>query len=110
MKRRLLPLLVLLPFLIQAQDLVITEILYNLPGTDDGEYIEIFHNGNAAINLDGYRVRARSNSSSSDIFNYTLPSQMLNPGEFLLLTDDATQFAASFGSALSPYNGVEVTW
>ncbi|MCI4671165.1 MAG: lamin tail domain-containing protein [Bacteroidia bacterium] len=61
-------------------DLVITEIMYNTPGTDL-EYLEFYNNTSSAIDMTGYSI--------SDAISFTFPSFSLNPGELVLITDDS---------------------
>ncbi|MFK8105068.1 MAG: lamin tail domain-containing protein [Saprospiraceae bacterium] len=70
--------------------IVITEIMYNNPGADDLEFIELFNSGNAAVNLDGYHFTQGVNDT---IFNV-----MINPGEFYYVAEDASDFTAAFGA------------
>ncbi len=72
-----------------AADLVITEIMYNNPGTDDFEYIEIYNNGATAENLEGYTI--------TTAFDHTFPSMMLNAGEYMVLALNADNMLNSFG-------------
>ncbi len=46
-------------FAAPAVSLVINEIDYDQPSTDTAEFIEIKNTGSSAVNLDGYRPRAR---------------------------------------------------
>ena len=79
-----------LPLLNAQDDLVITEIMYNTPGTDSAEFVEIFNNANTAVDLTGYVFRSR-------FIEFPLPSQSLNPGEYLLLTSDEVVFERAYG-------------
>lgn len=59
MKKTLLTLLTLISLLTAAQaQIVINEIMYNPPegGTDSLEYIELFNNGNTAVDLSGWSL------------------------------------------------------
>lgn len=69
-------------------DLVITEIMYNSPGTDL-EYIEFYNNTGSAIDMTGYSI--------SDAIAYTFPQIVLQPGEHLLISDDSTGMASFWG-------------
>ncbi len=61
-------------------ELVITEIMYNTPGTDL-EYIEFYNNTASAIDMTGYSI--------SDAVTFSFPSFTLNAGELVLITDDS---------------------
>ncbi len=68
-------------------DIVITEIMYNVPSSDTMEFIEIFNNGNAVANIGGYYF--------SQGVTFEFPANtMMNPGEYLLVTIN------SFGTEL----------
>jgi len=75
-----------------ASSLIINEIMYDLPGSDDKhEWIELFNNGTETIDLSNWKFNDGSNHklnppSSS---NGGRGSLLLAPGEYLLLADDA---------------------
>ncbi len=81
--------LLLSVFKLNAQSIVITEIMYNIPGTDTLEYIELYNAGNTAIDLNGYTF------TEGVVFIFS--STIINPGEYLLLTENALSFTNSFG-------------
>ncbi len=72
-------------------DLVITEINYNGPegGSDSTEFIEIYNNDTANVNLDGYHF--------TQGFNYTFPAITLNAGDYIVLAKDSLIFTNLFG-------------
>lgn len=72
-------------------DLVISEIMYNNPGTDSLEYIELFNNDNSAIDLGGYTIKVA--------VEYTFPAIMLQPGDYLVIADDSVAFERNFNLA-----------
>ena len=75
-----------------AENIVITEIMYNPPegGTDTTEYIEILNNGTTAIDMEGY------------FFNqgveFTFPAMMVQPGEYVVITGSAAAYNAYYGT------------
>ena len=71
-------------------DIVITEIMYNPPelGTDSLEFIELYNNGNEVENLAGYYFTAG--------VEYTFPSYILNPGEFMVVGINSTAMQNTF--------------
>jgi hypothetical protein len=77
-------------------NLVITEINYNVPGADSVEFVEIYNNDTAAVDLTGYEI-------SSAIF-YTFPSITLNMGDYILVTNDSVAFQNAFGIAAYEWN------
>lgn len=80
-------------------DLVITEIMYNPPETQDSiEFIEIYHNGNQSINLEGYKFIARNVS-------FTFPSRNFDPGEYVLVAYNPTAILHTFGVPAFQWTG-----
>ncbi len=72
-------------------DVVITEIMYNPPesGTDVFEYIELYNNGNTAVNLKDYRFL--------DGVTFTFPGFSLNSGAYVIIAEDAQAMIDNFG-------------
>ncbi|NOX47817.1 MAG: PKD domain-containing protein [Chlorobi bacterium] len=72
-------------------NIVITEIMYNPPevGTDSLEFIELFNNGNETENLAGFYFSAG--------IEFTFPSYVLNPGEFMVVGVNASALQNTFG-------------
>lgn len=78
--------------------LVITEINYNPPheaagATDNDlyEFVELYNAGNTPIQLQGVNVQGRGgNGGTTQTFNVTLPSFILDPGEYGLVVRDST--------------------
>ncbi|PCI94043.1 MAG: hypothetical protein COB15_15100 [Flavobacteriales bacterium] len=73
-----------------AQDLVISEIMYNPPefGTDSLEFIEIYNNGTGVINLNNYTCTGGT---------YTFPNVNIASGSYYLLAKDTTAFNNVYG-------------
>ena len=71
--------------------IVITEIMYNPPQLADIEFIELYNNDVVAIDLAGFYF-------SSGIAD-TLPSIIMNPGDYVVITDEAPGFLSSYGFA-----------
>ena len=69
-------------------ELVITEIMYNTPGMDNAEFIEIFNNGATAVDLTDYSLGA---------VVYTFPSITLNAGEYVVISNSATEMLNIYG-------------
>ncbi|MBO9701115.1 MAG: lamin tail domain-containing protein [Sporocytophaga sp.] len=70
-------------------DLVITEILYNQPGNDTLEFIELYNKGNQSLNLSGYKVTSG--------FDYVFPDYTLKPGNYVVVARYADFFEQTFG-------------
>lgn len=72
-------------------DLVITEILYNQPGNDTLEFIELYNKGNQPLNLSGYKVTSG--------FDYVFPDYTLDAGSYVIVARYADFFEQTFGLA-----------
>ncbi len=71
----------------KLQTLIINEVDYDQAGTDAAEFIEIFNNTGAAVNLTGLEVRL-VNGAMADLKVYTtikLGNGMLNQGQYLVI-------------------------
>jgi PKD repeat protein len=77
------------PVMVTKPDIVITEIMYDPPGADYLEYIEIYNNSNLPVNLQGYYF--------SDGITFTFPSVEMLPGEFLVVSRLADEMLDFFG-------------
>ena len=82
----------LIPLSVKA--LVITEIMYDVPGTDTGrEWIEVFNNGDS--NIDPTQFKLFENSSNHVITLpeiYTNSTSYLGVGEYAVIADNPTKF------------------
>ncbi|MEK7257315.1 MAG: lamin tail domain-containing protein, partial [Bacteroidota bacterium] len=74
-----------------SQNIVISEIMYNNPGVDDYEYVELYNNGSTTVNLGGWAFTKG--------ITYTFPSVSMAPGDFLVVAKDSAIFEAAFGVA-----------
>lgn len=88
-----------LPFFALAAntgDIIITEIMYDLDGADDGhEWVEIYNNNSQMIDLTDWRF----NDGSNHIFNAppekgSQGSIIINPFAYAILADNAFNFLA----------------
>lgn len=80
------------PNLVSSADLMITEIMYNSPdGADVYEFVELWNNGNTALDVTGFVFEAGSNS-------FTFPADTLQAGEYLILAFDAAAVQADFSN------------
>ncbi|MDF7797978.1 lamin tail domain-containing protein [Pontiellaceae bacterium B1224] len=79
-----------------AGDLLITEISYNPAGDDAYEFIEIWNAGTDYLDL--------SNSSVNGGVRYVFPeATSLDPGEFIVVVEDAVAFADRYQTPVSPW-------
>ena len=78
-------------------DLVISEIMYNNPGGDDYEFVEIYNNGDDAVDMNGYQMGG---------VTYTFGSYTLAAGGYVVVAEDGTALTTDLG-----LSGVDVfTW
>ncbi len=82
-----------------SSDLVITEISYNGPesGTDTTEFIEIYNNGSASVNLNNYAV--------TTAVDYTFGDVNLNAGEYIVISYDSLAMVNTFGVNTYQWSG-----
>lgn len=70
-------------------DIVITEIMYNPPGSDSLEFIELYNKSEFGINLTGWKFTNGITASLSGIF--------ISPGSYIILAKNKDIFEATFG-------------
>jgi len=76
---------------VPTNDIVISEIQYNIPGNGNGfDFIELTNIGDQVINLEGF-------SFSSGV-ELTFPAMMIQPGEYMVVVEDASSFNTVFGT------------
>lgn len=76
--------------------LVINEIMYNNPGTDDYEFIELYNSGDLVIQLEGYRF--------SQGVSFTFPAYLLQPGAYVVVAVDSAKFRQAFNIEAFQWN------
>ena len=93
-------------FNLQAQtlnpnDIVITEIMYNNPGSDTLEFFEVYNRTASPIDLTGFIIGYAYNnyagSGPTSTNRDTLPAITLNPGQRVVFATNAAAFNAVFG-------------
>lgn len=80
-----------------STNLVVTEIHYNPPGNENElAFVELMNISSNEVDL--------SNVTLADAVSYTFPNgTILQPGEFILVVEDAANFATCYQSETSPY-------
>ncbi len=68
--------------------LVINEIMYNNPGNDDYEFIELYNSGDIVLQLQGYRF--------TQGVTFTFPAHILPPGGYVVVAIDSARFRQAF--------------
>ncbi len=76
--------------------LVITEIMYNNPGTDDYEFLEIYNAGNIGLQLEGYRLTTG--------VTFTFPAYLLPPDAYVVVAIDSARFRQAFNVPAFQWN------
>lgn len=77
----------------QQEALVVSEVLYQ-PRSGEAEYVELYNNGDEALNLAEYHiVRWVSDSLGK---HYPLPEYTLGPHDYVALTKDAASVTANY--------------
>jgi hypothetical protein len=88
-------------FLPSRGALLISEFVFNEAGsTADGEWIEIFNNGSAPVNLSGYKIgdEEQSGGASATEALFQFPAgATINPGEVQTISGGATRFFTVYG-------------
>ncbi len=76
---------------VNAQNIVITEIMYNPPeaGTDSLEFIELYNNDNVAVDLTGWTF--------THGINHTFGVVSMNPGEYLVIAKNPSAILNVYG-------------
>lgn len=79
-----------------SANIVINEIMYNPPGSDDGrEWIEIYNNGSNPINLEGWKFYEDNTGHGLTLIN---GSYILNENDYALITDDYDTFLSDYSN------------
>src|SRR4051812_29238865 len=91
-------LLFLFPALTQAGSIVVTEIMYDVPGTDSGrEWIEVHNIGTSTADLSSWKLfEANTNHKITPVSSSTMAA-----GTYGIIADDPIKFKVDYPS----YNG-----
>ena len=76
-----------------APRLVINEVDYDQPGTDDAEFFELYNGGTAAVDLDAYTVELVNGNGGAVYETISLPAATLAPGAYFVVCGDAQAVA-----------------
>ncbi len=79
------------PVLADSDELVITEIMYNSPGTDDVEWFELYNRSGAAVDLTGWYVL-----DDNDENDHVALVGTLGAGEVLVVVQEHEEFALQY--------------
>lgn len=75
-----------------AQDVVINEINYNPVGADDLEFLELYNRSSKSFDLKDFRFK----DDTATTRTITTTSRIIAPNTYVVLTKDATLFAAAY--------------
>jgi len=88
-------LIFLLSFQIVSAQVVITEIMYDVEGSDGGrEWVEIYNDGSEDINLSSWSFYEAETNHKLKNENSTV----INAGSYAIIADDAAQFQSEWSS------------
>ncbi len=81
-------------------EVTISEIMYDLEGTDtDREWVELYNGGSAAVDITGWKINDGSNHVLNEPpKNGSVGSMTISPGGYLVLAADAPTFTAMYPS------------
>ncbi len=88
-KNLLLTLLFFTTFGLCSGQIVFTELNYNTIGTDDCDYLELYNNSGADINMAGYRF--------DQGFDFVFPDMVFPADSYMVLTVNATSLMETYG-------------
>jgi plastocyanin len=71
-------------------DVVITEIMYNNPGSDSYEFVELYNRGAESVQLENWTI--------SDAIDYTFPAYLLEPASYVVVALNKDLFDQAFGT------------
>jgi hypothetical protein len=74
-----------------AAQLVINEVDYDTPGTDNAEFIEIKNTGGSAVALSTYSIRLIDGPGGSTYGTFALPALSLAAGDYFVLCANANR-------------------
>ncbi len=74
---------------LKTADLIITEILYNDPGSDSLEFIEIYNRSESSVNLQGFAL--------GDLVSYTFGDTVLASANVIVVAKHSDKFEEAFG-------------
>ncbi len=73
--------------------IIITEIMYHPAGNSDAEYVELFNRSNSDVHLNGWRFVDDAKDDTPGL-DFLLPNIILQPGKYLLLVKNSSDFTA----------------
>lgn len=87
-------------------DVVINEYVYDLPGTDVGEYIELYNTDSSPVDISGWYVLLVNGSTSiGDTYTtITIPAATTIPANDYYVIGNATVVDAAFGAGTVDYD------
>lgn len=94
-----------LPFEAEGGDIIINEILFD-PFTGGDDFVELYNNSDRAINLKGLHIANEVNDvidNEEPIFDYFV----LNPKEFVVITEDTTNIKDNYPFSTIPGRFIE---
>jgi hypothetical protein len=84
------------PLITPESNIVITEFMYNNPGADDLEFIELYNAGDVPLQLQGYRF--------STGITFTFPQYTLPVNGYVIIAIDSARFQQAFNIPAFQWN------
>ncbi len=81
----------------EVRDIVITEIMYNSPGNDSLDFIELYNNSGIPRNLVGCYFEQG--------FDFVFPEVVMQPGDFIIIAEDSVNFEITYGITPFKWSG-----
>ena len=82
-------------------DVIISEVMYNPQGSDEGkEWVELYNTGTNAVDLGRWTLQ---DIQDNDVSGQIVPGTIIQPGGTLVLTPNANAFDTSWGVGLPRY-------
>jgi hypothetical protein len=79
-----------------SENIIINEVHYNPLNGNNYEFIELYNSGPSPVNLTGYQIK--------DAVNFTFPSVILQPGEYIVIAADASVYSGNGYTVLQGIN------
>ncbi|OGL42325.1 MAG: hypothetical protein A2161_13130 [Candidatus Schekmanbacteria bacterium RBG_13_48_7] len=80
-----------------ADHVVINEVYYDVEGSDDGEFVELYNPTNDDINLSGWYFGDEETPGGGESWNPVPDCTVIKPHGYLLIAKDIATFVEQWG-------------